>query len=133
MATTKLNRRQFLQALAAGMAVAAMPAAIPLAERTEIATKAMGAPSWRFIVRGGSGLTGDSLILLPPGVSFNPHDDWHGRTFIYPEEFPLLKIEGQVFNRPITLMPWRSYQKQIERLFPQVVARKYQRLLSSMA
>jgi hypothetical protein len=133
MATNKLTRRQFIQALAAGMAVASMPAIIPLDKRTDIATKAMGAPRWRFIVAGGSGGMGDRLILLPPGVAFNPSDDWPGRTFIHPEPFPLYKIEGQEFNRPITLMPWRSYQKQIENLFPEVVARKYKRLLSGMA
>ncbi len=132
MATTKLNRRQFLQALAAGMAVAAMPASIPLEQKIKTATEAMGAPGWRFIVRGGSGLVGDSLIMLPPGVSFNPQDDWHGRTFIHPETFPIDKLGPQV-NRPITLMPWRKYQKEIESLFPEVVAHRYKRLLSAAA
>lgn len=127
MATTKLNRRQFLQALAAGLAVASMPAAIPLAERVETATKAMKVPGWGFIVRGGSGGFGDSLILLPPGTAFNIYN--LGHTYVYPQPLP----NRPDLNGQIVLMPWRKYQKQIEGMFPEVVAGRYNRLLKAAA
>ena len=109
----KLDRRQFLQALGAGLAVAAMPATASLLERTAEATKAFGAEGWRFIVRGGSGLVGDSLMMLAPGVSFPMFDDWPGRTFIYPEVFSVEDLLATEVNRPITLMPWRPYRQQL--------------------
>jgi len=122
----KLNRRQFLQGLAAGMAVATIPAAIPLVERTEAATNILHAPGWRFIMRGGSGGMGDSLICLAPGVSFNPMDDWPGRTFIWPERLPDTAGEMDEINRPITLMPWQKYRPQVEAMIPDDMRGQYE-------
>jgi hypothetical protein len=107
----KLSRRDFLKGLAAGMAVATIPAAIPLAERTEAATTILHAPGWRFIIRGGSGPIGDSLICLPPGVHWSPV--FEPTTYIWPERIPAK------FDRPIMLMPWRAYQKRIEAMIPE--------------
>ncbi len=114
----KISRRGFLKGLAAGFAVASMPASIALIERTEAATEILRAPGWRFIMRGGSGGMGDSLICLAPGVDFNPMDDWPGRTFIWPERLPDTAGEMDYINRPITLMPWQKYREQVEAMVP---------------
>ncbi len=130
MATNKLNRRQFLQALAAGMVVASMPAIIPLAERTKIANEGMQVyEGFRYIVHGGSGPIGDRLVILPPGIHFDAYVDWQGRTFIYPDLLPSNIYE--LGNQAITLMPWRKYQLQIETMFPKIVGTRYSRLLES--
>ena len=131
-----MNRREFMQALCAGFAVAVLPASIPLIERTAEATEAMGAPGWRFIVRGGSAGVGDSLIMLPPGVYFDPYND--GRTFIWPETLLIEEHAGHVlmakgneimFNRPITLTPWRPYQQSMWHLVPESAQEQYRQII----
>jgi len=123
---TKLTRREFLQGLIAGLAVAALPKSIPISEATEAITEIVEAPGWRFIIRGGAGGMGDSLIILPPDVTFQPGLDWHGKTFVFPEPFDVDDIDT---SQPITLMPWRRYREKIESLIPDDLQEIYQEAL----
>lgn len=110
-----IKRRGFLKGLAAGIAVAAMPPSIAIAERTEAAVKIIRAPEWKFVVRGGNGGVGDSLIMIPPGLQYNPVVS---RQIMYPE---ILDTKKQMNDGQFELIPWRPYQSSIEALIPEDV------------
>ena len=119
------SRRQFLQGMAAGFAVAAMPAGIAIAERTAAATEILKAPGWSFTIMGGSGGMGDSLILRPPGsyLSLAQMDLAHLLCWPEPLDVGALQDGGDM----VRLIPWRPYRKQFEKLIPGDVWADYQR------
>ncbi len=119
-----VTRRGFLQGFAAGFAVAAMPVAISLSERTEAATTILQAPGWKFVIRGGSGIIGDSLTMVLPGNQFREWDDDY--ILAFPDPLNVNRIMESQPNQ-IRLIPWRPYLKQFEHLIPEDMWHKYQK------
>ena len=117
----ELNRRQFLQGLAAGMAVAMAPPAVR-ATVIEEAVEETQLP-WGFIVRG---LKNPDLIMLPPGVGPGPGIEIQGVSkfsYFWPQRFDLEEVvkaaETGELNSWIELCPWSPYRPQMEALIPE--------------
>ncbi len=119
----QLSRRQFLQGLAAGFAVASMPAAIAITERTAAATEILGAPGWGFTIVGGSGPIGDSLILRPPGASISLADIDTCSILCWPEPLDIGQLQSN--GGLIRLIPWQPYRKQFESVLPSDIDAAY--------
>ncbi len=121
MPTSKVTRRSFLQGLAAGLAVAQMPVGIALAERTAKATEILKADGWKFMISGGSGGMGNSLIMVAPGSIYDPYLI---RQLCWPEKFTVSKASE--YNQ-MMLTPWHRYKNDIEHLIPTNMWPKYVR------
>lgn len=111
----KLNRRQFLQGLAAGIAVAAAPPAMRAAVIEE--SKEHTTLPWGFVVRGRQ----EDLIMLPPGVHPYPgigEQGTAGISYFWPQPFDLEELLETDLKQPIELCPWRPYRAAMESLIP---------------
>lgn len=109
----KLNRRQFLQGLAAGLVVAAAPPVI----RRAVAVEAKEELKWGFIVRGRQA----DLIMIPPGhhVPYGIGERYCGRhIYEWPRPFDLDELLEEEDIGVIELLPWAPYRPAMQSLIP---------------